>query len=335
MSKIIVLDAGHGYNTAGKRTPDGIREWTLNNAVCNYIAEYLNGYDVKIYRTDDTTGKKDVALQTRVNLTNKYNPHVFVSIHHNAHKGYFGSWGGVEVYYHKKGTSADRKLAETIAPKLASNTGLTNRGVKTSSLWVLTCKASIPAILCEGGFMDSNTDYKIITSEDGQRKYAKAVADGLIEYLGLAKSTTTTAKPKPVAVSGGNYLSNTSYAGSSIAEALKQIGVDSSYNYRAKLASLNGIKNYSGTASQNLQLLNLLKHGKLLKIGAVVTNNYYPVPNYKGSSIVEALNKIGVNSSFSNRSKIAKKNGISAYAGTASQNTKLLNLLKQGKLVKA
>lgn len=25
----IALDAGHGYNTAGKRTPDGIREWTL------------------------------------------------------------------------------------------------------------------------------------------------------------------------------------------------------------------------------------------------------------------------------------------------------------------
>lgn len=62
--------------------------------------------------------------------------------------------------------------------------------------------------------------------------------------------------------------------------------------------------------------------------------SYYP--RYKGSSdsIVVALNSLGINSSFTNRKKIALKNGISNYSGTASQNTKMLNLLKSGKLKK-
>ena len=61
---------------------------------------------------------------------------------------------------------------------------------------------------------------------------------------------------------------------------------------------------------------------------------YYPKTSYKGGSFVDGLNSIGVYSSFLNRSKIAKKNGIGFYLGTATQNTKLLNLLKQGKLIK-
>ena len=61
------------------------------------------------------------------------------------------------------------------------------------------------------------------------------------------------------------YLSNTSYKGTSIVDALNQIKVDSSYSYRSKLAKANGITNYSGTASQNTKLLDLLKKGKLIK----------------------------------------------------------------------
>ena len=59
------------------------------------------------------------------------------------------------------------------------------------------------------------------------------------------------------------YLSNSTYTGFSIVDALKEIGVDSSYNYREKLARLNDIPNYTGTGIQNTQMLNLLKQGKL------------------------------------------------------------------------
>jgi hypothetical protein len=62
--------------------------------------------------------------------------------------------------------------------------------------------------------------------------------------------------------------------------------------------------------------------------------SYYKKCSSKYNSIVDALKSIGVDSSFSNRKKIAKKNGISIYLGTPNQNSKLLNLLKNGKLVK-
>mgnify|MGYP000009653592 FL=1 len=63
-----------------------------------------------------------------------------------------------------------------------------------------------------------------------------------------------------------NYLSNPNYKGTSIVDALNEINIDSSYNYRTKLANVNGINNYTGSAEQNTKLLNLLKKGILLKI---------------------------------------------------------------------
>ena len=79
MAKVLVLDAGQGLNTSGKQTMNGskgvIKEWTLNNNVCNKIQAILKDYDVTIHRTDDTTGKADISLSERVKRCNKYNPH--------------------------------------------------------------------------------------------------------------------------------------------------------------------------------------------------------------------------------------------------------------------
>lgn len=61
---------------------------------------------------------------------------------------------------------------------------------------------------------------------------------------------------------------------------------------------------------------------------------YYPRYKGKSSSIVAALKSLSINPSKSNRKKIATLNGIKNYTGSASQNTKLLNLLKKGKLIK-
>lgn len=68
---------------------------------------------------------------------------------------------------------------------------------------------------------------------------------------------------------------------------------------------------------------------------STASSSYYKKYTGVSSSLVDALKAIGVNSAYSYRKKIAKANGISNYLGTASQNTKLLNLLKQGKLKKA
>ena len=62
------------------------------------------------------------------------------------------------------------------------------------------------------------------------------------------------------------YLNANNYKHGSIVDALKSIGINSSYNYRKKLAKANNIKNYHGSYFQNIQMLNLLKQGKLKKV---------------------------------------------------------------------
>ena len=55
-------------------------------------------------------------------------------------------------------------------------------------------------------------------------------------------------------------------------------------------------------------------------------------PKYKGNSIVDALKSINVDTSYANRKRIAKLNGINDYKGTYEQNVIMLKLFKRGKL---
>ena len=58
---------------------------------------------------------------------------------------------------------------------------------------------------------------------------------------------------------------------------------------------------------------------------------YYPIPEI---TLIEYLKKIDVDSTYANRKRIAIRNGIADYSGTAEQNLKLLDLLLSGKLIK-
>lgn len=147
---------------------------------------------------------------------------------------------------------------------------------------------------------------------------------------------------KPIANEGGGgggYVAPGCYPAcgqgyTSIVDALNSIGVDSSYSNRSKIAAANGISGYSGTPAQNTNMLNLLKAGSLKKPGSTTTVQYFPRCGSQYNSIVDALVSIGVDSSYSYRSKIAAANGISGYSGTPAQNTTMLNLLKAGNLKK-
>ena len=52
----------------------------------------------------------------------------------------------------------------------------------------------------------------------------------------------------------------------SIVDALKSIGVDSTYSFRKKIADKNGITRYVGSDSQNIALLSKLKKGVLIAV---------------------------------------------------------------------
>lgn len=100
-------------------------------------------------------------------------------------------------------------------------------------------------------------------------------------------------------------------------------------------SAITAIKNggYATDPSYISKIMSIVKTYGLTKYDSANTSYY---AKYTGStvSIVTALQALCIDSSFSFRQKIAVANGISAYKGTASQNTAMLNLLKQGKLIK-
>ena len=88
-----------------------------------------------------------------------------------------------------------------------------------------------------------------------------------------------------------------------------------------------------------LSVIGVMNFSASIEADAASPNDYYTsiyFPRYTGysGSIVTGLNSVGVESSYSYRSKIAVANGISGYRGTADQNTHMLNLLKQGRLIR-
>lgn len=187
----LCIDAGHGYNTAGKRTPDGVREWAMNNGVVNNVINLLKDYEVEITRLDDPTGKTDVALASRTNKVKAVNPDLYLSIHHNANTGSWGHWTGFEIYYMKNNLPLAQKIlpylkAEFLKPINGVNIKEHgNNAIRTSNLHVLREVGSIPALLVEGGYMDSLNDYKYITNTDGQLNYARGIANFIIKEYKL------------------------------------------------------------------------------------------------------------------------------------------------------
>lgn len=111
----------------------------------------------------------------------------------------------------------------------------------------------------------------------------------------------------------------------SIVDYLNAKGISSSATNRKKLASKYGVRGYDLSAKKNTELLNAMRKGKPKRSPATKKSSY------SGNSITDYLKSIGNNSSYSNRSKLAKKYGISGYKGSVSQNLKLLELMRGGK----
>ena len=121
----------------------------------------------------------------------------------------------------------------------------------------------------------------------------------------------------------------------SIAAALNELGADSSYANRAKIAAANGITGYRGTAGQNTQMLALLRQGALIDPSAPAQSaSFFPAYTGPSPSIAAALDAVGAQSGYSYRTQIAAANGMAGYSGSASQNTALLQLLRQGRLLR-
>ena len=188
----VVIDAGHGLNTLGKRCLKKLdskqtREWTLNDRIADKLERLLTEYNCEVLRSDDTTGAKDVSLANRVKAANDWKADVFISIHHNAGIN-GGSGGGTNVYWCS--SKAERKAqAQALYDAVISQTGLKgNRATPVAKHKFYVIKnTSMPAFLLENGFMDSSTDVPVILSEAHAEKTAKGLLNFLIGEFGLTK----------------------------------------------------------------------------------------------------------------------------------------------------
>ena len=357
-TKIICLDAGHGYNTGGRRClkkldPAEHREWWLNDRIADLVeTELVRDYDCKVVRADDTTGVKDISLANRVKTANNANAHMYISIHHNA--GINGGNGGGTVVYSFKSDDSKAKAVRLYNYLIAQTNLRGNRKSPTAvgNLYVIN-KTKMPALLCEMAFMDSAKDVPILLTDDFAKKSAKGIINFLVAELKLEKKVTVSPKPSQPTVSTTNNVIGTAVAkqtmnvrnGASVTNT-KSIGCVSKGQTVEVLEVLsngwykivwNNSFAYTSNASNAYYTYTAKTQANTQTTQSAL---YYPKCDKKYTTISSALTSIGVNGSYSFRRKIARANNIGglgglAYAGTAQQNTQMLNLLKAGLLIKA
>jgi N-acetylmuramoyl-L-alanine amidase len=86
---------------------------------------------------------------------------------------------GIETYYT---TPQSKELADTLHRYMVSQLGALDRRVRQRGLFV-TRKATMPSVLLEIGFLSSPEEEALLANPNYQRKVAKAIRDGIHEYL--------------------------------------------------------------------------------------------------------------------------------------------------------
>ncbi|RKQ34736.1 N-acetylmuramoyl-L-alanine amidase [Oceanobacillus halophilus] len=186
----VAVGAGHGGrgSTPGKRTPDGEYEWNFNDKVADAFIAELNKYEnVNILRLDDddaSDGLVDVSLRDRIYKANRWGADIYVSFHHNALAGRWGTHGGTETYYYV-GSREGMELAMVIHDAVVRAYGLRNRGIKRGNHLYVIRNSQMPAVLVEGGFMDSVTDIKKLRDDQVLARAGRYAAEAVAEYAGL------------------------------------------------------------------------------------------------------------------------------------------------------
>ena len=191
----IIIDNGHGVNTAGKHSPDRrLMEWKWNREVAKIIYDDLKGFgfDPELIVTEDT----DVSLGERVRRTNaicdKYGSKncIFISVHVNA-AGSDGKWHNASGWsvWTTPGKTISDELAECMwkAAKVYFPSQMLSDmsdGDHDYEYSFAVCRgAKCAAVLCENFFMDNKKDCDWLLTKEGKKACATAMEDGIIAYL--------------------------------------------------------------------------------------------------------------------------------------------------------
>lgn len=192
----ILIDAGHGIDTPGKRSPDGsFLEYLWNRQIADLVLTRLRagGMDADLVVTETN----DITLRTRAMRVNRVCDRLgaanvlLVSIHANA-AGNGKSWmnaTGWECHTSPGKTRSD-ELAETFYKSFAS--AFPEKRMRRdwsdgdsdweSNFYILT-KTRCPAVLLENFFYDNRSECAWLLLEGTKVRIADAIVAGLKMFL--------------------------------------------------------------------------------------------------------------------------------------------------------
>lgn len=319
------IHAGHGLaGGVGCGAVGILDESTEARKVKTELIRLLKYYGNTCYDcTYEGNASQNTILSNIVTKCNQHNVDLDISIHLNSGRGDSkgdGSTGGIEVYGY---SDSVKDIANKICENVSNTLNIRNRGFKINkSLYVLK-KTTAKAILIECCFVDDK--------DDADHWNAINCASAIAQALGVNLTTTTTQKIQYKYKVGDKIVISSHYknANDDINSAvylapwltMQIVGIEN--------GARNPYHTSFGTYCNDGDIRELYNETTTSSVA------YYSKYTGTSASFVDALKALGIDSSFTNRTKIAAKNGIASYAGNSSQNTALLKLLKQGKLIKA
>ena len=192
----ILIDPGHGIDTPGKRSPDGLfREYLWNRQVADLILEGLvsAGVDASLVVTETN----DVSLRNRVNrvntICNKVGASnvILVSIHANA-MGNGIEWMNAKGWscYTSKGSTKSDQIAECLYdafeaefPERKIRKDMSDGDRDWEENFYVLQKSKCPAVLLENFFYDNREECAWMLQEETKRRIASAAVKGIIKYI--------------------------------------------------------------------------------------------------------------------------------------------------------
>jgi N-acetylmuramoyl-L-alanine amidase len=174
---VVIIDPGHGGKDSGALGIGGTREKDVILPIGKRLAQILQQNGVQVIMTRDSD--YFVTLPGRVQLAERANADVFVSIHANSAGASRPDVNGLEVYYYDTGLDLARVVRSSILQSIGT---LKDRGVRRARFYVLR-KSSMPSILVETGYMTGREDMARLRTSAYQNQMAEAIARGVLQYL--------------------------------------------------------------------------------------------------------------------------------------------------------
>lgn len=266
----VCIDAGHGENTAGKRSFDNtFYEWEFNRDVAKRIKKYLDKYNnIKVIFTADEI--LDTSLSNRVKIAEENKADIFVSIHANAFGNEWNAAHGWEIYvFSNEGRQA--QLANAIYKESIPYLGLSDRGIKVNSSFYVLKYTSMPAVLIEHGFYTNKEDLEKLKNDNFREKCALVDAKGIVKFFGMEWNSTNIANDNMVTKTD-ILINNQKYTVDRILyqdknyielRSFEQAGFKIDYDINKNLPSI----------STNTNTINLSINNKEYKVNRVLLNN--------------------------------------------------------------